>query len=278
MRTPRRLLALLLSLLVLPGTLGAQQALEIAVERKLAGELGLEVGDTVRLGTMPDSPGFLARIVAVYQPMPDPTRLMRGERHVRLHLADLAGLLGQPDRVDRFGVRLRPGVSADSASRVLNAAAFGYRALPSAAVAAEASQTFMVVSRFHRAIGVISIIASAVFLLCIMLLKVEERRLDAAVLRFVGIRRRTIFRALLLEACLIALAGSVLGTVLAYGAGAITNFWYRRLFDTTLTFAAVTPGIVAFGVLLSLGLGVAAGALAASRLTRTSPMALWGRG
>ena len=41
-----------------------------------------------------------------------------------------------------------------------------------------------------------------------MLLKVEERRLDAAVMRFVGVRRRTIFGALLLEAILVAAVGS----------------------------------------------------------------------
>ena len=60
--------------------------------------------------------------------------------------------------------------------------------------------------------------------------------------------------------------------------GALTNLWYQRLFDTTLTFAAVTPGIVVFGVLLSVVLGVMAGAIAAFRLTRIHPMVLWGLG
>jgi putative ABC transport system permease protein len=144
-------------------------------------------------------------------------------------------------------------------------------------IAAESSQTFLVVSRFHRAIGVITIVAAAVFLLCIMLLKVEERRLDAAVMRFVGVRRRTIFAALLLEACLVAAVGSLLGAGLAVAAGAATNAYYQRLFDTALVFSLVTPRIVGFSVALSLGLGLGAGALAAWRLVRTSPMALWGR-
>ena len=45
-------------------------------------------------------------------------------------------------------------------------------------------------SRFHRAIGVITIVASAIFLLCIMLLKVDERRRDVAALRLMGISNR----------------------------------------------------------------------------------------
>src|SRR5919201_996529 len=140
----------------------------------------------------------------------------------------LAALLDAPDRVDRIGIGIAPGVSADSAAAELNRYAFGFRVHPSAAIASESSQTFRVVSRFHRAIGFITIVASAVFLLCIMLLKVEERRLDAAVMRFVGVRRRTIFAALLLEAALIAALGSAVGTALAYAAGAATNVYYEH--------------------------------------------------
>jgi len=259
------------------GTLVAQRP-GIAVERRLARDLSLRVGDTVRLGAAPDSLRTLAVVAAIYEPRPDPAQLTKDERYVRLHLSDLAALLGAPDRVDRFGIGLVPGTPVDSAVAELERNAFGYRAYPSAAIASGSSQTFLVVSRFHRAIAVITIVASAVFLLCIMLLKVEERRMDAAVMRFVGVRRRTIFGALLLEAALVAVVGSVVGTGLALVAGAATNAYYRHFFDTALTFSMITPGIVLFSVALSLLLGVAAGAVAAWRLVHTRPMVLWGRG
>jgi len=250
----------------------------IAVERRLAARLDLSVGDTVRLGPAPDSLRVLATVAAVYEPRPDPAEVPLESRRIRMHLPDLAALLGVPDRVDRFGVALRPGVSPDSAVAVLDRTALGYQAYSSREIASGSSQTFRVVSRFHRAIAVISIVASAIFLLCIMLLKVEERRMDAAVMRFIGVRRRTIFGALVLEAALVAMAGSAAGTLLAVAAGAATNAYYRRFFDTTLTFSVITPGIVTFAVLLSLALGVLAGAVAAARLVRTRPMVLWGRG
>jgi putative ABC transport system permease protein len=250
---------------------------EIAVERGLAERLRLEVGDTVRLGASPDAIDRLAVVAAVYEPRPDPAELSRQGLRVRLHLPDLAALLDEPDRVDRFGIGLVPGVSADSAAAVLNRYAFGFRVHPSAAIASESSQTFRVVSRFHRAIGFITIVASAVFLLCIMLLKVEERRMDAAVMRFVGVRRRTIFGALVLEAALVAVVGSILGAGLAWLAGAATNSYYRRFFDTELIFSLITPRIVLFSLCLSLLLGIGAGAVAAWRLVRTPPMVLWGR-
>jgi putative ABC transport system permease protein len=251
---------------------------EIAVERATADRLHLTLGDTVRLGASPDSLHRLAVVTAIYEPRPDPAEISRQALGIRLHLPDLAGLLGAPDRVDRFGIGAVPGVSADSAVKVLNRLAFGFRAHASAAIASESSQTFKVVSRFHRAIAVITIVASAVFLLCIMLLKVEERRLDAAVMRFVGVRRRTIFGAVVLEAALIAVLGSALGAGIAFLAGAATNAYYRRFFDTELIFSLITPRILLFSMCLSLLLGVAAGAVAAWRLVRTPPMVLWGRG
>jgi putative ABC transport system permease protein len=250
----------------------------IALERRLAAQLGLSAGDTIRLGPAPDSLRVVATVAAIFEPRPDPAEISRPIRRIRMHLTDLAALLATPDRVDRFGVALQRDVSPDSAAAILNRTALGYQAFSSSAIAAESSETFRVVSRFHRAIAVISIVASAVFLLCIMLLKVEERRMDAAVMRFVGVRRRTIFGALVLEAALVAIAGSAAGTLIALAAGAVTNAYYRHYFDTALSFSIITPHIVAFSVALSLVLGVLAGAAAAARLVRTRPMVLWGRG
>jgi putative ABC transport system permease protein len=277
-RTPAVLILAVLSTTAWPLNRAAAQLPAMAIERRLADELALRVGDTLRIGTATDSMRSLAVVGAIYEPRPDPAQITKAERHVRFHLPDLATLLGAPDQVDRFGIGLVPGVSVDTAVAALEGNAFGYQAFDSDSIAAESSQTFLVVSRFHRAIAVITIVASAVFLLCIMLLKVEERRMDAAVMRFVGVRRRTIFGALLLEAALVAIAGSVVGTLLAFLAGAATNAYYQRFFDTALTFSLITPGIVFFSIALSLALGLAAGAAAAWRLVHTRPLVLWGRG
>jgi putative ABC transport system permease protein len=256
----------------------ARLPVSIALERRLALRLGVRIGDTVSLGTDPAALDRSAIVSAIYEPRADPSAITKQDLHLRLHLPDLATLLGAPDRVDRFGIALEPGTDPLVATRELNRVAFGFRAYPSAEIASESSQTFRVVSRFHDAIAVISVVASAIFLLCIMLLKVEERRRDAAVMRFTGISRRTIFAALLLEAILVAALGSVLGVALAAGASALTNLYYQRFFETTLVFSVITSGIVRFSILLSLGLGLAAGAIAAARLVRTNPLVLWGRG
>jgi putative ABC transport system permease protein len=284
----RRLLPLVVALSVLAVPCAAAQAptLQIAVERRLADAAHLSIGDTLRV-SLPapcprrpcagERPPLLARVAAIMNPRADPSTIMRREYRVRLHLADLASLLGEPDRVDRFGIVLAPGIDPDSAATRLNRAAFGYDVFTSRAIASESSTTFAVVSRFHRAIAIISVLASAVFLLCLMLLKVDERRADVAVLRFTGISRRTVFLSLVLEATMIALAGSVVGAGLAFAASAAVNWYYQRAFETTLIFSLITPGVVLFSLALSLALGFGAGALAAWRLVRVSPIELWRR-
>jgi putative ABC transport system permease protein len=249
----------------------------IAIERRLSKGLGLRVGDTLRIGPAVDSMATPAVVTAIYEPRPDPSGIIRPDFYVRLHLPDLARLLGAPDRVDRFGIALEPGVDPGRVAQTLNRTAFGFRAFRSADIASKSSQTFLVVSRFHRAIALITVVASAIFLLCIMLLKVEERRNDVALMRFVGVRRRVVFLAVLIEASLIALVGSAIGIAMALAGDAATNAYYRRLFDTPLIFSQITPRILLFGIMLSLLLGLGAGAIAAWRLVRTPPLALWGR-
>ena len=249
----------------------------IAVDERLAADAGLQVGDRVVLAATPGGAGDTAIVGALVRRTADPSEIARGEYRVRMHLGALQELAGYGDRVDRFAVRTRGGVATDSALRRINDAAFGFRAWRSRDVAVETSRTFQVVSRFHRAIGVITIVASAIFLLCILLLKVEERRRDVAALRLVGISRRTIVGAVVLEASLIALVGSGVGVVVGWLASLLVNRHYQAVYRTPLAFALVTPGTVLFAAGLSLVLGVLAGLAAARRLVRVPPLVLLGR-
>lgn len=264
--------------LLLPCALPAQaQHRTIAVDARIAEDAGLRVGDLVVIAREPGLPGDTVRIAAITTPNADPSEVARREYRVRMHLDHLQALTDYGDRVHRFGVETRGGAHEDSTMAAIEAAAFGFRAHRSRDVAVETSATFAVVSRFHHAIGVITIVASAIFLLCILLLKVEERRRDVAALRLMGISARTVVRAVTLEAAAIALLGSLLGTIVGWIGTVGINWYYQGVYRTPLAFALVSAEIVALSVALSLVLGIGAGWLAARRLVRTPPLALFGR-
>ncbi|MEO7964072.1 MAG: ABC transporter permease [Gemmatimonadaceae bacterium] len=248
----------------------------IAIDERLVADRALSLGDTLVLAATPGGEGERVIVGAIVRRGSDPSEIARAEYRVRLHLTQLQVLSGAGDRVDRFAVAAQSG-RLDSALIAINSRAFGFRAHRSAEVASGASRTFAVVSRFNRAIGVITIVASAIFLLCIMLLKVEERRRDVAALRLLGISRRTVTRSIVLEASCVALLGSVAGVAFGYMSSAIINAHYRGVYRTPLAFSLVTPSTVVFAVTLSLALGIGAGFLAALRLTHASPLSLFGR-
>jgi putative ABC transport system permease protein len=257
--------------------LGPRVPRTISIDETLAADARLRVGDRVVLAAVPGEPGDTVSVAAVVRRRADPSEVAVAEYRVRLHLDHLQRLAGYGDRVDRFAVATRGDSATARAIRAINAAAFGFRAHRSRDIAVETSKTFLVVSRFHRAIGVITIVASATFLLCIMLLKVDERRRDVAALRLMGISAATVVRSVVLEASLVAILGSALGAALGWVSSGIVNWYYQGVYRTPLAFSVVTLEVFVLAVALSLLLGIVAGLLAAVRLVRTPPLVLFGR-
>jgi putative ABC transport system permease protein len=261
----------------------------IAIDEAFAARAHIKIGDTL---TLSSRAGTTAREAAVGSQAPDaymvivsaivnrgadPSEVARGDLRVRLHLDQLQRVSGYGDRVDRFAIATTPAANVSRLIDRINRVAFGFEAHRSRDIAVETSRTFQVVSRFHRAIGVITIVASSVFLLCIMVLKVEERRRDIAALRLIGISRASVVRSIVIESALVAVLGSLLGVALGWAASLLVNWHYQALYRTPLEFSIVTLPVVAFAVSLSLVLGIGAGLLASLRLARTPPLELFGR-
>jgi putative ABC transport system permease protein len=279
------LAALLASLLVqgsspvsrAPGIPVARQPRTVAIDESFAAQAHLKVGDRISLSARPGTAGDTVVVGAIVRRGADPSEVARGDLLVRMHLDQIQTISGYGDRVDRFAVQTPPPADVPRLIDRINRVAFGFKAYQSRDIAVETSRTFQVVSRFHRAIGIITIVASSVFLLCIMVLKVEERRRDIAALRLMGISRATVVRSIIIESAVVAVLGSALGVVIGWVISQIVNWHYQALYQTPLAFSIVTPPTVVFAVSLSLVLGIAAGVAASLRLVRTPPLALFGR-
>lgn len=256
---------------------GCPPDLEILVERAFARTRGLAPGDRVTLSADPDSPRCSAKVAGVFEPPPDPSRLTSERPRLLFHLPQLAALVGRSGEVDHFTVRLAPGSDAERTATELERLLPGTQVLPTATVSDRASTTFEVVSRFHRAIGVITLVAGGVFLACIMILKVQERRTPIAAARLAGVSGRTLLGWLVAEAALVSFIGGLLGLGLGYAASAAINAYYQGAYETTLVFSHVTGETVMRAIALALGLGLAAGLVAAARLFSDNPLEEVGR-
>ncbi|MDQ3082420.1 MAG: hypothetical protein M3R07_09435, partial [Gemmatimonadota bacterium] len=143
----------------------------IAIDERLAADAKIAIGDKLIVSAKPGATdGDTVIVSAIVNRGADPAEIARSEYQARLHLDQLQRIAGYGDRVDRFAVATRGDSATGIALRDINAAAFGFEAHRSRDIAVGTSRTFQVVSRFHKAIGVITIVASAIFLLCIMLM------------------------------------------------------------------------------------------------------------
>jgi putative ABC transport system permease protein len=101
-------------------------------------------------------------------------------------------------------------------------------------------------------IASVSLGVGGIVIMNIMLVAVVERTREIGVRLALGARQRDIRRQFLLEATLLSVLGGLVGVLL----GGLAAAGVRGLLDFP---ARVTPGIVALGILLSAGVGMAAG-------------------
>jgi putative ABC transport system permease protein len=248
------------------------------VSDRTAEALGLAVGDTLEIAGDAGGRGAQRFVVAgIHRPAADPFEVGTGQFHVTLHLPDLERLAGAQDRADRIAVKLRDPSRAESAAAALNRMGIGFSAYTSQEVAERNSSTLVVISQFHKAIGFVSMLAGLVFLVAIMVLKVEAMRRELGVVRLLGISRRTVLRSVLLISAIVSLLGGLAGIGLARLAVAIINPASQVRYDTDLVFARITPGIVLLAVGAALPMGLLAGWFVARRIVHGNPLDHIGR-
>lgn len=246
----------------------------ILISRHLAQAEDLAPGDEVRISRHHTGEAPRTFVVAgIYEPIPDPMQITNARREVRLHLPDLEDLLaararaggGDESVVDHVNLLLHDPAQAAQVAEELQRTVPGVAAQPAGGRPAMA---FQVLERFHRAIALVTILGGTAFLLALMVMRAEERRETAGILRLLGCPRRRILWEVFLEGLLVTLPGALLGVLLAIGVEGMFNAIFQWRYDTTLLFVRVTPSIVWTCIALSVPLGVTAGLVASWSLMR----------
>lgn len=236
---------------------------DVLVSRQLIESQQLKVGDLISLSS--DTSGSdprSFRVAGQYEPTPDPMRLGAARLEVRLHLPDVAGMTARADpleaeSVDAINVALANDGDAGATARRLTTAVPGTVAARTGSDERRAAP-FVVLERFHLAIAIVTVIASSVFLLALMLMLVEERRATVGMLRLIGFRRSRILQHVLAEGVVIAITGALFGVVLSVVMEGGINRFFQWRYDTALVFVHITPGVALRSVAVAVPLGVAA--------------------
>ena len=136
------------------------------------------------------------------------------------------------------------------------------------------TSTFTVIEQFHLAVAIVTMLGSAVFLLALMIMMVDERRETVGTLRLLGFSRRRILAQVFAEGALIASAGTLFGLAFALSSERLFNKFFQWRYDTALVFLRITPHVVVQSILLAVPLGIVASLIASWSLLRRHPLAL----
>jgi putative ABC transport system permease protein len=265
-----------------PVTAQTDQPAAVLITRQLAAAEGLNVGDTVRLARTPDGRSARAfRVAGVYEPVPDPMRLATRRLEARLHLPDLISLLSDPsdplseESVTAINVALKDPSDRDAFVRDVSAQIpIPQLTARSARGGEDTAALFVVLDRFHFAIAVVTMVASTMFLLALMVMLVEERRESVGILRLIGLRKSRILLQVFAEGLLIAVGGAIVGILFAGALQGAVNAFFQWRYDTALVFVRITPPIALRCVLLAVPLGVLASVVSSWTLLRSNVLDL----
>ena len=253
---------------------------EILLTRQLMDARKLRVGDVVKLATTASGKDARAfRIAGTYEPAPDPMRFAQPRYEVRMHLPDLVGMKADPgdpgtlEAVSAINVALKDPTEAEAFAKEVAARVPGAVARPTSAPDSRTS-TFVVLERFHLAIAIVTVVGSAVFLLALMMMLVDERRGTVGVLRLIGLTRGRILFQVFAEGALIAVAGALFGVIFAFASQGAFNRFFQWRYDTSLIFLRVTPHVVLQSIAMAVPLGILASVAASWTLLRRELLTL----
>jgi putative ABC transport system permease protein len=269
--------------LISAGALGAAEPPpDVLITRQLAARARLSVGDVVTFATAPDGARAATfRVAGIYEPVPDPMRFTAARLEARMHLPQLASLIGKPDdpldqdSVNAINVRL---VNPADAGRFRDDVRGRVPGLTAALTArAPDNDPFAVLDRFHLAISIVTVLGGTAFLLALMIIRAEERREIIGLLRLIGVSRRSLLAAVLVEGLFIAVIGAAFGIVIAIAGQGIVNRIFQARYDTALVFVRVTPPIALRSIGVAVPLGVLAGLAASWAVLRRDVLSLFRR-
>lgn len=132
------------------------------------------------------------------------------------------------------------------------------------------SQAFNQINLFLMAIASVSLLVAGVSILNIMLMSTIERTREIGIMRAIGAQRTTVLKIFLLEALILGLIGSFIGSILSVVAG--TGINYLIIGETKYIFQLSTFGYVLMGFSVGVLTSILSGLYPAWKASRLEPI------
>jgi ABC-type antimicrobial peptide transport system permease subunit len=230
---------------------------QVIVGRQAAEQMGVDVGDTLRLLKS----NF--RVVGVYE-----TGISYEDVGVVIGLREAQALTGKPHQVMYYAIKLHDPEQAEAVKEQLESS-FPELDVSLTSEIAESMSDFQVMQQLVSQVSILAVFVGGLGMLNTMLMSVLERTREIGVLRALGWHKRRILGMILQESLVLGAVGGVCGIVLGLGLGALVGLAEGTWGSFEPSY---TPGVFVQAVLVALVAGVAGGLYPAWRATGMRPV------
>ncbi len=230
---------------------------QVLVGKNAAEQMGVDVGDTVRLMRS----NF--HVVGIYE-----TGISYEDVGVVIGLREAQALTGKPHQVMYYAIKLRHPQDAEIVKQDLETA-FPNLDISLTSEIAESMSDFQVMEELMTQVSALAVFIGGLGMLNTMLMSVLERTREIGVLRALGWRRRQILGMIVKESLLLGAVGGVCGILLGLALGGLMGLLEG-------TWASIEPvygaGLFVQAGVVALLAGVLGGLYPAWRATRLRPV------
>ncbi len=245
---------------------------ELVIDRRSAKNAGYEVGDTVPVQTQAGTADYTLSGIAKFGSADSPG----GASFAMFTVEEAQRVLGEPGKVSSISAAADEGVSQRQlVSNIEDALGpdAGVEVITGAQITKEnqddIQQALSFLTIFLGIFGIIAVVVGAFVIYNAFSIIVAQRTREMALLRAVGARRRQVRRAVLIEAIVVGVAGSVAGYLL----GILVAFALSGFLGLPDSSLAILPRSVLVGLAVGILVTLFSALIPAWRASRVPPLA-----
>jgi putative ABC transport system permease protein len=168
---------------------------------------------------------------------------------------------------EQVAKNIQTNLEQNAKKRINQSTGSSYSVLTSEALSGIVSSVLGIIQFAVIAFAGIAIIVGGIGIMNTMYTSVRERTREIGILKAIGAKSSTIISIFLIEAGIIGLIGGVGGMIFGLGLAKMAEFFGGQYIK-----ASITPGIIAFGFIFSIGVGCLSGFFPARSAAKLKPV------